>query len=70
MATSMGLPAYLRLIAETVETAEAHTQPVEALRLIEILREELADQVSKRRAALPGAPMGAWSGALTDTDGG
>ncbi len=56
MSTSMGLPAYLRLIAETIEAAEAHTQPVEALRLVEILREELADQVRTRRAALPGAP--------------
>ncbi len=55
MATSMGLPAYLRLLAETIEAAEANIQPVEALRLVEILREELADQARRRRAALPGA---------------
>lgn len=55
MGTAMGLPAYLRLIAdriEAVEAAEANIQPVEALRLIEILRDELARQASTRRAAL------------------
>ncbi len=55
MGTAMGLPAYLRLIAERIEAAEANTQPVEALRLVEILRDALADQARKRRAALPGS---------------
>ena len=53
--TAMGLPAYLRLIAKTIEAAEANTQPGEALRSIEILRDELASQAGKRRAALPGS---------------
>ncbi len=55
MATSMDLPAYLRLVADRVEAAEANTQPVEALRLVEILRDALADQARQRRAALPGS---------------
>ena len=54
MGTAMGLPAYLRLIADRVDAAEAHQQWVEAVRLIEILRDALADQVRERRAALPG----------------
>ena len=57
MATGMPLPAYLRLLADRIEAAEANHQdypprPAEALRLIEILRDELASQVTKRRVAL------------------
>ena len=55
MSTSMGLPAYLKLVGEHIEAAEANGQPVEALRLIEVLRDALADQATKRRAALPGS---------------
>ncbi len=55
MGTAMGLPEYLRLVANQIEVAEANTQPVEALRLVEILRDTLADQARERRAALPGS---------------
>ena len=48
----MGLPAYLRLIADRIEESERLGVPAEALRLIEITREELTDQVTQREAAL------------------
>ncbi len=52
MGTAMGLPAYLRLIAERIEEAEANNLPAEALRLVEIMRDELSSIASKRRVAL------------------
>lgn len=54
MGTAMPLSAYLKLVAERIEVAENNTQPREALRLIEILRDELADQAKKRFVTLSG----------------
>ncbi len=53
MGTSVGLPAYLRVVAERIEAAEEVHRPAEVLRLIEVLRDALSDQVTKRVAALP-----------------
>ena len=52
MATSMSLSAYLKLVAERLEAAEEAHRPAEVLRLIEVMRDELSDQVTKRVAAL------------------
>lgn len=56
MGTAMPLSAYLQLVAERIEAAEEAGRPAEVLRLIEVLRDELSDQVTKRVAALRESP--------------